>query len=109
MKSIKCSCEGGVSVKNLLLFAIVVLLAVVPLVINKDAEFLGADGQAEEAITEISPDYQPWFDVIWEPPSGEVESLLFALQAAGGALFIGYFVGAGRARKKLEEKYSNKS
>ena len=29
----------------------------------------------------------------WEPPSGEIESLLFALQAAIGAGFIGYYVG----------------
>ena len=90
--------------KNILLLILVVCLAVVPLVINKTAEFNGADGQAEEAITEINPDYTPWFDALWEPPSGEVESLLFVLQAAIGALFIGYFIGSSRMKKKLEEK-----
>ena len=90
--------------KNILLLILVVCLAVVPLVINKTAEFNGADGQAEEAITEINPDYTPWFDALWEPPSGEVESLLFVLQAAAGALFIGYFIGSSRMKKKLEEK-----
>ncbi|MFK2824092.1 energy-coupling factor ABC transporter substrate-binding protein [Bacillus sp. B190/17] len=90
--------------KNIFLLALVVLLAVLPLVVNHSAEFNGADGEAEEAITEISPGYTPWFDSLWEPPSGEVESLLFALQAAIGTLFIGYFIGSSRMKKKLEEK-----
>lgn len=86
--------------KNLVLIFIVVALAVFPLVVNKNAEFGGADGQAEAVITELHPDYQPWFSSIWEPPSGEIESLLFALQAALGAGFIGYYVGYCRGRKK---------
>lgn len=90
--------------KNILLLILVVCLAVVPLVLNKTAEFNGADGEAEAAITEINPDYKPWFESLWEPPSGEVESLLFVLQAAVGALFIGYFIGSSRMKKKMEEK-----
>ncbi|XPO23271.1 energy-coupling factor ABC transporter substrate-binding protein [Phosphitispora sp. TUW77] len=66
---------------------------------NQGAEFGGADGQAEELITQINPDYQPWFSSIWEPPSGEIESLLFALQAALGTGFIGYYIGYVRGRK----------
>ncbi|HZG70887.1 MAG TPA: energy-coupling factor ABC transporter substrate-binding protein, partial [Chondromyces sp.] len=80
------------------------LLAVVPLAVMDEAEFLGADGEAEAKIAEISPDYEPWFQSIWEPPSGEVESLLFSLQAAAGAIVIGYVIGFGRARKKYSEK-----
>ncbi|SHI80919.1 energy-coupling factor ABC transporter substrate-binding protein [Desulfofundulus thermosubterraneus] len=80
-------------VKNLLLIFIVLVLAVFPLVMNKNAEFGGADDQAEKIIGELQPDYQPWFKSVWEPPSGEIESLLFALQAALGAGFIGYFIG----------------
>jgi len=87
-------------VKNLVLIAIVIGLAVVPLFMVKDAEFGGADGQAEEAITEINANYKPWFSPVWEPPSGEIESLLFALQAALGAGFIGYYIGYARGRKK---------
>ncbi|MBU7005844.1 energy-coupling factor ABC transporter substrate-binding protein [Phosphitispora fastidiosa] len=90
--------------KNLILILLVVLLAVVPLLMNRGAEFGGADGQAEEVITQINPDYQPWFSSLWEPPSGEIESLLFALQAALGAGFIGYYIGYVRGRKKAEEK-----
>lgn len=85
--------------KNLILLIIVVLLAVIPMLTVKNAEFGGADGQAEEMITKIAPDYQPWFQSLWEPPSGEIESLLFSLQAAIGSMFIGYVIGYWRGRK----------
>lgn len=88
--------------KNLLLLSIVVLLAIIPLFIQKNAEFGGADGEAEAAISEINKEYEPWFEAIWEPPSGEIESLLFVLQAAIGAGFIGYFIGFTRGRHKRQ-------
>ncbi|MGM7684992.1 energy-coupling factor ABC transporter substrate-binding protein [Cytobacillus sp. Hm23] len=93
--------------KNLILIVLVILLAIVPLVLQQDAEFGGADGQAEEAIGEIAPNYEPWFNVLWEPPSGEIESLLFSLQAAIGAIIIGYVIGYGRARKKFSTESSS--
>lgn len=86
--------------KNLILILIVVLLAVFPLFIQKGAEFGGADGEAESEIGNIAPEYEPWFNSIWEPPSGEIESLLFSLQAAIGAGFIGYFVGLNKGKHK---------
>jgi len=86
---------------NLSLIGLVILLAVVPLMMNKGAEFSGADGQAEDAIMDINADYEPWAQPLWEPPSGEVESLLFSLQAAIGAGVIGYYLG--RVSKKKEE------
>jgi cobalt/nickel transport protein len=89
--------------KNILLLVLVVVLAVVPLLMNKGAEFGGADGQAEEAIGEIHPNYQPWFESFWEPPSGEIESLLFALQAAIGTGFIAFFFGYFIGKKKGQE------
>lgn len=90
--------------KNLILIFFVLLLAVVPLAIKEGAEFGGADGQAEEAITEIKPDYEPWFHSLWEPPSGEIESLLFALQAAAGSGFICYYFGYMRGKKQPERE-----
>jgi cobalt/nickel transport protein len=84
--------------KNLLLVALVIALAVVPLMTLKHAEFGGADGQAEEAITQLHPEYKPWFAPFWEPPGGEVESLLFALQAALGAGVLGYGLGFLRGK-----------
>ncbi len=86
--------------KNLLLSVLVIALAVVPLMTLKHAEFGGADGQAEEAITELYPSYEPWFAPFWEPPGGEVESLLFALQAALGAGVLGYGLGFLRASRE---------
>lgn len=89
--------------KNLILLSFVIILTILPLVFLQDAEFGGADGEAEEAITEIDTNYEPWFNAIWEPPSSEIESLLFVLQAAIGAGFIGYFIGFMRGRAKKSE------
>ena len=88
---------------NLGLIAAVVLLVIVSLVMGsrrEGAEFAGADGQAMAAVTAIQPDYQPWFSPIWEPPSGEVASLLFALQAALGAGLLGYYLGLRRGQSQ---------
>ena len=63
--------------------------------------FGGADDQAGEAIEETG--YEPWFSSIWEPPSGEIESLLFALLAAIGALIFGYAFGYWRGQSKKDE------
>ena len=59
---------------------IVVLLAVVPLFIRKNAEFGGADDKAKEAISQIDTNYKPWFSPIWTPPSGEIASMLFSFK-----------------------------
>ncbi|MGG0655824.1 energy-coupling factor ABC transporter substrate-binding protein [Rummeliibacillus pycnus] len=91
--------------KNIFLIAIVVILAILPLFFQKGAEFGGSDDKAEAAISTIDSSYKPWFSSIWEPPSGEIESLLFCLQAAIGAGFIGYFIGYARGKhKKVESK-----
>lgn len=92
--------------KNLLLIGIVVLIAIIPLVMFSGAEFSGADGQAEDVISEINPNYTPWFESFWEPPSGEVESLLFSVQAGLGAGFIGYYVGYHRGKKSRDDGHS---
>lgn len=78
---------------NLLLLLLVIILTITPLILNSGAEYGGADGEAESLITEIKPDYQPWFSSLYEPPSGEIESLLFSTQAALGAGVIGYLLG----------------
>ena len=100
--------------QNLLILLAVIVLAVAPLWIvdtpEPDAQgntpeiFLGADDKAKNAIGEIAPDYAPWFEPLFEPPSGEIASLLFALQAALGAGFLGYYLGAARAREKLRRE-----
>lgn len=102
-EAIKQSKRKKLSV-NLLLILIVIALAVIPLFIAKNAEFGGADRKAEEAITEIRADYKPWFSPIFKPKSGEIESLLFSLQAAIGAGVIGYGLGYLKGRKRKEDE-----
>lgn len=85
--------------KNLILIIIVIFISIIPLLTLKNAEFAGADGLAETAITEIAPDYKPWFSPVYEPASGEIESLLFALQAAIGAGVMGFILGRITAKK----------
>ncbi len=94
---------------GLMLLAVIVLISY-PLLTVKAAKvapgqeavalFTGADGQAEAVIRQLAPDYQPWATPVMEPPSGEIESLLFALQAALGAGFIGYYFGVRRERAR---------
>ncbi len=79
--------------KSFILLLLVVLITVTPLILVKNSEFGGADGQAEEIITVVNPDYEPWAENPISPPGGETESMLFALQAAFGALIIGYGFG----------------
>jgi cobalt/nickel transport protein len=88
--------------KNLVLVVLIIILASVSLLVNSGAEFSGADGKAEEIISQVNPGYEPWFNPIWEPPSEEIESLLFALQAALGTGFICFFFGYGIGRKRAE-------
>lgn len=87
---------------NLILILLVIGLAVIPFFIVENADFEGADCEAQVAINEINNDYQPWFAPIFEPASGEIEGLLFALQAAIGAGVIGFGLGylKGRSNKK---------
>ena len=97
--------------QNWLLLIAVVLLAALPLwLVEKPAAdadgkpteiFAGADNRAKDLIGEIAPAYQPWFKPILEPASGEISSLLFALQAALGAGFIGYYLGVSVTREKI--------
>ncbi|MDW8808781.1 energy-coupling factor ABC transporter substrate-binding protein [Streptomyces scabiei] len=93
---------------NLLLLLVVAALAVLPLALglgdHKEEPFAGADGEAETAITEIEPDYRPWFSPLYEPPSGEIESALFSLQAALGAGVLAYYFGLHRGRRQGEAR-----
>lgn len=92
---------------TLIILAVVcIILFIAPLIMfsghgEDDGYFGGADDAAGDAINESQGGkYQPWFSSIWEPPSGEIESLLFALQAAIGAIIIGYFFGLWRGQSK---------
>lgn len=85
-----------------LLLALAVIIIITPLLLIKDSEFGGADGMAEEVITEINPSYEPWFESILVPPGGETESLLFCIQAGAGAAVLGFGFGFLIARNKYK-------
>lgn len=85
--------------KNIVLMLLVVALAALPLWLRQGAEFGGADGEAMDLITEQKPDYEVWFEPLLEPASGEVESMLFAVQAAVGSGVVCFVLGRLTARK----------
>lgn len=86
---------------NLILALLIVAIVILPLIIKSGSEFAGADDQAGDIIEEISPGYEPWAEPLWEPPSGEIESLLFSLQVAIGAGAIGYILGSLKEKRKV--------
>ncbi len=88
---------------TMVLLLLIIAIAVTPLLLIKDSEFGGADGEAEGVIATINPDYEPWFGSIIEPPGGETESLLFCLQAGIGAGIFGFGFGYLVARKKYQK------
>lgn len=98
--------------KSIILLFLVAIIAIIPLAIyngmgENEGYFGGADGAAGEAIEKTG--YTPWFRSIWEPPSGEIESLLFALQAAIGAIVIGYVFGYYHGQAKERKRIENES
>jgi cobalt/nickel transport protein len=90
---------------------LIVLLVVFasPFVMNRFGRmngFVGADNQAQSMIGRIRPDYQPWFDSIFDP--GEMEEWLFALQAAIGVGVFGYCLIKLHARRKNTDRSQRK-
>ena len=100
--------------QNILLILAIIALTVFPLLyVQKpapDAEgnvaeiFAGADDKAKDLVSVINPDYTPWFESLMVPASGEIASLLFALQAALGAGFIGYYLGVSVTRERMQRE-----
>ena len=91
--------------ENLILAIIVLVILIAPLAMysglgEDQGYFRGSDDQGSDGVSETG--YEPWFSSFWEPPSGEIESLLFAVQAAIGAIIIGYFFGYWRGQGKEE-------
>jgi cobalt/nickel transport protein len=67
------------------------------------AEFAGSDNVGSGLVAEVSgiplENFQPLIPQ-WEPPSGEIESALFALQAAFGGILVGGVFGYWMGQKK---------
>ena len=99
----KKSKNNNILKKNLILATLVVVISVIPVLFLKNAEFAGSDYKAQEAITQIDSNYKPWFSPVFEPPSVEIESFLFLLQAAIGSGIVCYYFGYLKGKSKKDE------
>ena len=71
--------------------------------IMNEAEFAGSDTVGSSLIAELTGKAQEEFQPVigqWVPPSGEIESALFALQAAIGGVMVGWVFGYWQGQKK---------
>lgn len=69
--------------------------------------FVGTDSTVVDIMDEQNA--EPWFEPLWEPGSGEIESGLFALQAALGAGLVGFVFGNLRGRNTERQAQAGKT
>lgn len=89
------------------LLIVATLIIVAPLALpGIEGAFTGTDDVASKAIEASRPGYTRWTTPFWQPPSKEIESLIFALQAAAGAGVFGYVLGRrhGGRRRDVDDR-----
>lgn len=87
------------------LIALVILIALVPLFLLKDAEFGGSDDAGSAVVEEVDSGYEVWAAPVLErilggELPGEVESLFFCIQTGIGVGIVAFFMGRFVERKK---------
>ena len=92
----------------IILLILAVVIAVVPLVLNRDAGFGGSDDAGSAMIEEIRGEYTPWFtpaleNALGRELPGEVESLIFCVQTGIGVGIIAFFMGRFVERRKWQK------
>lgn len=93
-----------------ILLIVAILIAVIPFLALKGAEFGGSDDAGSVMVEEIRGDaYEPWATPILEKYlggeiPGEIESLLFCVQTGIGVGIIAFVAGRFYERKKMEKK-----
>jgi len=95
--------------KHLEIIAIVaVVLFIIAFLITSgggEHEFGGSDDVGSELVAELTgmtvDDYEPLIPQ-YEPPSGEIEATLFALQASFGGLLLGLVFGYWLGQRKTD-------
>lgn len=83
-----------------------ILIAIIPVIALKGAEFGGSDDAGSVMVEEIRGEYTPWFSPVPETflggeLPGELESLIFCVQTGIGVGIIAFFAGRLYERKKL--------
>lgn len=93
----------------LLLLALALTIAVVPLFLAPGAEFAGTDDAGSQVVSQVTgTEYEPWFVPVAEQMlggeiPGELESLLFCVQTGIGVGILAFAFGYLVARKKYKK------
>jgi cobalt/nickel transport protein len=88
---------------NLWLLGGAIVLSFAPVLIFQGKEFKATDSRNQTAIEELKPGYQPWVQPVLKPSGGEIETFLFATQAAIGAGVTGYILGLYKGRSERRQ------
>jgi cobalt/nickel transport protein len=96
------------STNNFWLLGLAIALSFAPILIFQGKEFKATDSINITAIEEVKPGYKPWMEPVLKPSGGEIETFLFATQAAIGAGITGYILGLykGRNEKRRTETHT---
>lgn len=91
---------------NSWLLGVAVVLSFAPVLMFQGKEFKATDSRNQTAIAEVQPEYKPWFEPVIKPSGGEVETFLFAAQAAIGSGVTCYILGLykGRTERRQAEQ-----
>nr|WP_312577448.1 energy-coupling factor ABC transporter substrate-binding protein [Sedimentibacter sp.] len=96
--------------KVIILLIIAVLIAIIPFLTLKGAEFGGTDDAGSVIVSEVrGTEYEPWFTPVLETMiggeiPGEIESLLFCVQTGIGVGILAFLMGKLVERHKWENK-----
>jgi cobalt/nickel transport protein len=83
---------------NILLFSGAVILSMAPILMYQGKDFKATDSLNVTAIEQVKPGYKPWFTPVIKPSGSEIETFLFATQAAIGSGVTCYILGLYKGR-----------
>lgn len=92
------------------LLLLMIVMAISPLLLLKDAEFGGSDDAGSAVVSEVlGKEYEPWFTppietILGGELPGEVESMIFCVQTGIGVGILAYGFGYFKARKKYKQE-----
>jgi cobalt/nickel transport protein len=89
---------------NIWLLSGAVVLSMAPVLMYQGKEFKATDSINITAIEAVKPGYKPWFEPIIKPSGGEIETFLFATQAAIGSGIACYILGLYKGRTERQRQ-----